>query len=428
MNNIRHVFHVELANLSNLVGILRSGTPFTPSQPENESSPLNEFPGGFQQESTSSTSMATSQPLTMFDKIVQHVVAVFLVILLVPVYILYRISVLIIFFIVAIINRLQSPYTRLNSSDPKDISRKFIIDFDERLQKSIVNNDVERQIQLNRPKFLECSYSEAITKVKKDLKWLIIYIESPHSIESSKFSQTVLTNENLLNFINEKDIQVWGGDITKSESFQVANQFNITKLPFLGLLCLTRQQIPTSSGVQDSQPMISLVVKIQGMKDPDYVNKKLLRAYKKYNPVVNSIRVENGIFPQSFNQPRAQDINQDMYNEWLKWRLSMLPSVECESPARIAVKFPDGSRKEMILPKDSSVDDIYAFIECKMYNNIDLIPGGIYNEPIGFTHNYYFKLKTSFPNSEILETNDNRLVRDIPGIYPNGTLMIQNSH
>lgn len=423
MNNIRQTFRVELNNFGNLIGILRSQTPFSPVPTESESTPLSEMPGGFQQEPVTPVPATSVESLTIFDKIIQFVFATLLVIILVPVYIVYRISVLVIFFIAAIIGRLQSPYSRLNSSDPKDVSRNFIMHFDERLQKSITNNDIESQIQLNRPQFLECSYSEAVYKVKKEFNWLLIYIESPHSADSIKFSQSVLINDDILNFINSNNISVWGGDITKSESFQVSNQFNITKLPFLGLLCMTRQQIPTSSGIQQSQPMISLVVKIQGLKDPTYVFNKLLKSYKKYNPGVNSIKLENGINTSPSNGLGSN--TGDQYNEWLKWRCSMLPSLDGESPARIAIKFQDGTRKEIILRNDLTVDDIYAFIECKLNNNIHLIPGGVYSEPVGYSHHYNFNLLSSFPDREFLHSNDNRLIRDIPSIYPNGTLMVE---
>lgn len=427
MANIRRTLQAEWASFMSLVRFSRSQSPFAPPQSDSEETPLNQMPGGFQRDRAPEEPAVNtaSVQMNMFDMMMQFVVSTLFLIVFVPVYIIYRLSVVIVFFMAAVISRLQGIGTQFSSSDPKDISRRFAMDLDDRLRKVSVN-DIENQVQLNRPQFLECSYSEAIGKVKGELRWLLLYIESPHSLECAKFSQTVLTNESVLEFINSNNVCVWGGDITKSEAFQVSNQFNITKLPFLGLLCMTRQQIPTSSGTQQSHPMISLVMRIQGLKDPSHVYKKLTRAYNKYNAGVNSIRLEYGINPSTQDRSRSHaGTSTQIYEQWLKWRTSKLSEHTSETSARIAIKFPDGKRHEISLPSDSSVEEIYAYIECKFNNNVILIPGGIYTEPVGYNHHYDFSLLASFPERELLRPSDSRPLSEIPAIYPNGSLMVE---
>lgn len=441
MSGWRNTLRTEWTNFGNLLSLIRSQSlnsrlQTVESRPIVNSPGSEDFPGGINI-SGQQQEQQTSANLGLLDKAIRFFILGILTIVFVPLYICYKLIVLVVFFLAAILNLIQSPYVRLDYVDASDVASNFIRNYDARLQKfNSRNGDIENRIDLKRPNFMKCSYVDAAQKVKSQYSWLLLYIASPELPDCFEFEQNVLSDETILNFINSNNIKIWGGDITFTEAFQVSNQLNVSKLPFLGLMCMTRQQTPTSSGVQQSSPRLSLVVKINGLKDPSYVYKKLKKGFRKYNPGVVAMNSERGVSTAGQHQSNTSvstssssatfhTANDELsYKQWLEWRASKLPTNSGDSPARIAVKLPDGSRKQFSLPKTASVDDIYAYVECKIINQTDVLPNGTYTEPVGFNHQYTFSLSTAFPHKEVLPIHTPDQLEDISSIYPSGTLII----
>lgn len=315
---------------------------------------------------------------SIFSSIISVLITTILLLLIFPLYIIYKILIHSFFIIASVSLKFQKlKYKSLRSNDPVDVSKRFIRTFDERIGNNTktVIRELDRadssvieesgQTEIPRPDFLECAYSHAMLIVKNDVRWLLCYVESSENPDSVRFTNEVLINSKFLNFIRKRKILIWGGDISDSEAFITCNQFKITKLPFLGLLCMTVNQIPTSSGMQQSPPILSLVSKIQGYRDLDFVLQKFDKAYRRYNPTVMRLQnfSHNGNFMTVINREHEEDdadysenhiIHEETYNQeeelryqWLRWRKSRLLPVhniagEC---ATIAIRLPDGTRK-----------------------------------------------------------------------------------
>lgn len=405
---------------------------------------------------------------SLTSKVLLVIFITVLIVLMLPVYIFTRILIYVFFVVVAIAIKFKKmKYKPLPSNDPTDVSRRFIARFDDRIgNKNKLMSDAEMEsssgdlvgeshlAELERPDFLECAYSHALYILQKDARWLLCYVESNDNPESIEFTKDVLINKQFLSFIRDRDILVWGGDISESEAFLAANQFNITKLPFLGLLCLTVNQIQTSSGTQDTEPVLSLVAKIQGYKSLSATLKKLDKAYQKYDPVVRRLRsrgannlqsvmrslqgeaYDNSLrrnhFQRQQMEQRERETQQEIdakRSQWLQWRKSLLapPCTESGEYARIAVKLPNGERQMYTVDKTCSLEEIYALVECNAMNDVVIDNSRTYEQPSNYTHEYSFKVYTVLPR-ELLPSQTDVSIADTPSIYPSGSLIVEMNH
>ena len=467
-------------------------------QQHDEETPMSrpEMPGGFmtvqqhqpgaeaEADATNATTAGNNEG-TLLSRKVNKALSVIsislLLIIMIPLYILIWIFVYVLFFALSILVKIQSHgYKSIRNNDPVNISRRFIMRFDERIGNKSKNSldagneelsgntvsndssvhvvdagadaanadasnviDESHLVEIERPDFLECAYSHALYIVKKDIRWLLVYIESDQNREAVDFTHDVLINKKFLKFIKDRKILVWGGDISESEAFQTCNQFNITKIPFLGLFCLTVNQIPTSSGMQQSAPVLSLVAKIQGYKSLNATLNKLDRAYKKYNPTVNQLKLNSSSLHgavrnlqgeayanslrRSQHQRQERQQNQEVLrSQWLKWRKSTLVP-ECNERgeySRIAIKLPDSSRVQLNIKKTCSLEEIYALVECTLLQQVEIDDSVVYEQPANYRHEYKFDIYSLVPR-QLLPRDTSSVISGNPLVYPNGNLIVE---
>ncbi|ESX00104.1 hypothetical protein KL918_004888 [Ogataea parapolymorpha] len=387
----------------------------------------------------------------------------------VPLYVLLRILglalLVVIGGIVPIIMKLHpSRYHVIRkNADPADMARRFIVDFDD-LIGNVSRGDADEDetgdlinqadmMEIQRPDFLECSYSHALHFAKKDARWLLLYIHSENHQDTKNFIQDVLISPEFLQFIREKQILIWGGDIKDSEAYQVANQFKVTRLPFLGMLCLTVNETPTASGVQQSDPILSMVCKIQGYMPSAQVLSKLQKNYNKFNPKLESIRadvqrlhndrqtrqLQDQAYENSLRRDRMRRMEEALLQrerqeqtraatlreKWLKWRKStLLPDPEPAIAARIAIRLPDGKRVRHNFDKNAKIEEIYAFVECTYLNNVEISDSDTLERPIGYNHQYKFDVYTVYPREKVV-VDDELSIADSQQVYPDGNLVVE---
>lgn len=470
--------------------VIRSPTATNTSQDEetpimnnninsSQNNSIPEMPGAFtfpaevdnETNNTTSNSISIRLPKILDRLFTVLIISVFLVVFI-PVYICYRIVLYLFFIVLSIIIKInRHGYNLIKNNDPANTARRFIMRFDDRIGNKGKTTDSEEsndnsgeRVDINsssstlirenhlqeieRPDFLECAYSHALFIVKKEIRWLLVYIESDQNNDAIKFTNDVLINEKFLKFIKEREILVWGNDISESEAFQVCNQFKVTKLPFLGLFCLTVNQTPTTSGMQSSLPVLSLVMKIQGYKSLDSTLKKMNRAYAKYNPAIvqlrqsylNSVETNSSSsdsiqrayreFRDNRSSPIIQSLERNNTEEarlqWLKWRKSrLIPENNIEGEfSRIAIRLVDGSRKQYKIDKHSSTEELYALVECTILNDVQIdADDEEYEEPANYRHDYKFELVNVFPRV-VLPISYNESIEDVDYLYPSGNLVI----
>lgn len=460
MNSISDEFSRLQSTFAALINQLNQSDNIQRGVDEEANTSNQQMPGAFVfSDPNNSSTTETNNRTSLMSNVISVLITTVLLLLILPLYVIYKVVIHSLFIVTSIFLKFQKlKYKPLRSNDPVDVSRRFIRAFDERIgnkNKTIIGEtgytdssviEESDQTEIQRPDFLECAYSHAMLIVKKDVRWLLCYIESTENPDSMKFTNDVLINTKFLNFIKKRKILIWGGDISESEAYITCNQFKIAKLPFLGLLCMTVNQIPTSAGMQQSSPVLSLVSKIQGYKDLEFVLKKLDKAYRKYNPTV--IRLQN-LSPQSDrmtvitqerreqtsnlngNHTRSEEAHlsaDELENQWRKWRKSkLLPACETLGDyATIAVRLPNGTRNVQKINKICSLEEIYATVECIMLNEVNIEEGVQYERPLGYHHEYKFDIYTVFPR-EYIPCDSGKVIEETAVIFPSGNLIVELS-
>ncbi|RCK58808.1 hypothetical protein Cantr_07312 [Candida viswanathii] len=102
---------------------------------------------------------------------------------------------------------------------------------------SATTNTSVQDVSNRLPPFLLSSYTQALYLTKTRAKFLFIYISNA---QRDEIFSNIITNGEFIRLFQNNNIVIWGGDVRTLEAFQVGNSLNVTKYPFLGLLCLTR--------------------------------------------------------------------------------------------------------------------------------------------------------------------------------------------
>ncbi|CCH42284.1 UBX domain-containing protein 2 [Wickerhamomyces ciferrii] len=370
--------------------------------------------------------------------------------LYIPVLALYKISAIVLYTITTafpFVKRITDRYSLNRHSsrsepkgiDPSHIARNFISDF---------NNFYPNN---NKIDFFEGGYTSALYIAKRDARFLLVYLHSEEHDESEKFINQTLLSEDFINFIDQHNILIWGGNVRESESYQVSNALGVTKYPFLGLLALKTSTTETPEGTTTSAPTLNVVAKVQGFVPTDKLVDKLSSQIERLEPTLVTIRAERQqeelarVIREQQDQAYQTSLQRDRQKQeekrqkrllaqnkeqWLKWRLSTLkPEVESSKKneyARIAIRLSNGERLMRRFDKNLPIEEIYAYVELKEKGLLDgLISGGTnISKPEGFVYKFDFNLISPMPRAELSPSLD-VLIKDEPVVWPNGNLIVE---
>ena len=68
-----------------------------------------------------------------------------------------------------------------------------------------------------------------------ELKFLFVYLHSPSHADAPSFCRDVLTNPGVVSMLNDNFV-CWGGDVRKSDAFQLATGVVASTFPYVALL------------------------------------------------------------------------------------------------------------------------------------------------------------------------------------------------
>lgn len=312
------------------------------------------------------------------------------------------------------------------------------------------------------PPFYQGSYTQALYMAINRGKFLYVYLTNPSNESSSSIFDSIITNPKFISIFttdnkNNQNI-IWGGDLTNLEAYQLANSLNVTKFPFLGVLCLTRSSTMTPQGPSKSAPKISLILKIQGgigEGDPDkIIQNKFIRRSLKYEPELALIRAElrekymadlvrkqqNADYQQSLlndRRKKAEKARKKLAADYLRWKQLhildlMLQQDDRRGKAKIAIKMAGGNRETFLFPENSTIEDIYLFVELHQKDLLDEEANCSMSQAEAeakfkdFDYPYQFRLVSPVPPLPLLNDYDKKtLVKDVNFIYPGGILMVE---
>lgn len=271
----------------------------SPYPPLNNSERNNNLPGSFPNEEQTNlnqgplvNSQAISNTFRSFNSWLNYILIQPLIIV---VMIVFRVLSMLINIIYS-----KDHTTRHDIIDPVSKASRFIRELEENLEPPQLYHDTvgttssatSAQDASDRlPPFVLSSYTQALYLAKTRAKFLFIYISNA---QKDELFSNIITNEEFIKLFLNSNIIIWGGDVRNLEAFQVGNSLNVTKYPFLGLLCLTRTTKMTPQGPTKTSPKISLVAKLQGniKCTPNLIEEKFIKKIKKYERELGQMREE----------------------------------------------------------------------------------------------------------------------------------------
>lgn len=66
--------------------------------------------------------------------------------------------------------------------------------------------------------FFKGGYSQALEKARKDLRFMLVILQSDDHDNTDEFNKNTLTSTRFIEFIKQKNILVWGGNVRESEA------------------------------------------------------------------------------------------------------------------------------------------------------------------------------------------------------------------
>lgn len=337
----------------------------------------------------------------------------------------------------------QSPSTTKRSTNPRDTAARFIRAFEE-------ENGLTSGLQ-----WFEGGYAQALDLAKKDLRFLLVVLQSDEHDDTVRFNKGTLTSPAVVAFLKTHNIILWGGSVQESEAYQVSTALGCTKFPFAALIT----HAPNSAPGTSSQGM-SVVARVTGTVPPAAFTQKLLTAINAHSPALDHIRAtratqaadrqirdqQNSAYEVSLarDQQRVQERKAaeeaarraeaeakraaaesaslaEKKAQWRRWRASKIMQEPSEGPvARVSIRTADGKRIIRKFTKDAGMEDVYAFVEC-----LDLLEDEKIGDehPKDYEHEYDFRLASVMPR-KVFDPKETGTVGD--HLWPSGNLVVES--
>lgn len=347
-------------------------------------------------------------------------------------------------------------------TDPKTIAERCIRTFEERYGE-------------NELKFFKGGYTDALDEAKKNLKYLVVILQSEEHDLTTNFNEQVVLNRQVVELLNRPDIVLWMGDVKESEAYQVACGLEVSKFPFCALIAPS-PKTPTSnvlvmtvliklSGGTGVETFVSTIEEKMEVHQPkllslvlDKQERDLSRrlreeqdsAYERSLAVdrereLQQLRERERIQLQQEEEQQVRDRQereqrlekerkknleklQLQWKKWTAWTIKQNEtaiSSEGRNSARISLRLLSGERVVHKFDGDDSVEDVYAFVEC-----YDILKDLESNEPEpekpepGYMHKYPFELVSPMPRKVLVASQQDR-IKDEKSLWPNGSLVVE---
>ncbi|KAI1203553.1 UBX domain-containing protein [Nemania serpens] len=247
--------------------------------------------------------------------------------------------------------------------------------------------EFEEEYGPNALPFYDGGFAQALDLAKRDLKFLFIVLVSPEHDDTESFTRETLLAPEVVDFINDpaNNIILWGGNVLDSEAYQVATEYNCTKFPFSCLVCLTPKEGSTR---------MSIVKRLAGPLPPATYLAEIQTAINKYAPDLAGVRAErtaqqvarnlrteqDDAYERSLARDRerarqrkeaeaAAERRERQRQQWRRWRATTIaPEPDAGAAAkdvvRLALMMPAAGRIVRRFAADTTVEELYAFVEC----------------------------------------------------------------
>jgi FAS-associated factor 2 len=131
------------------------------------------------------------------------------------------------------------------------------------------------------PQFFEGSYSQALETAKKELQYLLVLLHSEDHDDTHQFCVETLSSEAFVQYIHEKNIIIWGGNIKFSEPYKVSTMLGATRYPFMAAIALHENRmkvIHRFEGLESVSKVTEIMDRLMERLDRSYEQARQERA------------------------------------------------------------------------------------------------------------------------------------------------------
>ncbi|KAJ3214026.1 hypothetical protein HDU67_002170 [Dinochytrium kinnereticum] len=312
----------------------------------------------------------------------------------------------------------------LQSTDPQAAASKFLLDF-------------EQAYGSTHPNFFQGTYSQALDVAKRELRYLLVYLQSSDHDDTPSFNRNTLTSERLINFIHESNILLWAGDIKEAETFLVSNVLLATRYPFLALIAPQGSRMVVIDRLEGPSSPEELIAAVSHHVNRFDTNLHAIRADRERQDQARSIREQQDQAYQASlradqeKERKAQEERERIRKEKeevelqqrerenkidakkrrkeeLRMNLAPEPPLTVKEVAKISLRLPSGERVIRRFLADEKLEILYNFIE-----SLDLSPLSIEADIVAVN---------TYPRKVLLDLS--QTLREA-GLYPNASLIVE---
>ncbi|XP_062520864.1 FAS-associated factor 2-like [Corticium candelabrum] len=296
----------------------------------------------------------------------------------------------------------------------------------------------ELQYGNSHPEFFRGSYNDALSKARRDIKFMLVYLHSQDHMRTEQFCRNVVCSVGFTEYVNANMI-FWACDVNTREGYRVSQVMREATYPFLAILCM-----------QDSRMMI--VERIEaGLMDADNVLASLVNAVETNEPSLVAARVDRQqhsasvalreeqdmAYQESLRQDqekerrlieqrehlrleeeerlRKEQEERDLLKSLAEQRaakqrcLPPEPEAGSDNSTRVVIKLPNGRRLERRFAKTDSLQVLYDYAFCS-------------DETLR-----NFVLVNSYPRKELhINPDTNMSTLEDFGLIPSASLFVHN--
>ncbi|KAI8997387.1 UBX domain-containing protein [Pilobolus umbonatus] len=282
---------------------------------------------------------------------------------------------------------------------------------------------------------------------------MLVYLHSRDHDDTDEFCRHTLSTARVGNFIKDKNILLWGGDVREGEAHKVSYALKASTYPFMALIAL-------QNTLGSSSPKMTVIERIEGPSHPEELISQIEIAIDRHGAVVNRLKNEKNqremerqlrddqdrAYKESLkaDQEKEKDAQlkaeeeakdremerqlseqkREQYNRYLFNQLAEETKEQDPSKiTRLNFRLADGSRVVRKFDKDATLDTLYKFVEI-----YPLLKEGKHEHqpvepPLDYEHKFNFTIHSPYPRMEYEPSSSTKLC-EISSLWPSATLVV----
>ncbi|KAJ1330603.1 hypothetical protein BSLG_009055 [Batrachochytrium salamandrivorans] len=215
--------------------------------------------------------------------------------------------------------------------------------------------DFAMQYGLKSPQFYSGTYTQALNFAKREIRYVLAVLQSDEHDDTAVFCRETLASETFINFVSERNLVVWGGNIQEAEAFKA----------------------PQGS-------RMAAVHRFEGLMSTDRIISKLTRLFNRFDVLLAGARADRASHEAARNIRQQQDAayqsslladqekRRKQYKLELAARMPLEPAVGEPNTTRLSIRLPSGERIIRRFKADDVVQLLWDFIETHDLQPLDL--------------------------------------------------------